>query len=142
MHFFCLRCLLCDCVLHRSLLDGSAAAQILEGLTEEELLLGGAAWPCMWLLLKPSRKGPRYQTPQHPICVPLRIDNVSRSPLPSRKCLFTFLCLRHNIPVHVSNIGLKSIRLCSPSLPCDCLCTLETLMRNLLVLFRLCRTTW
>ena len=71
-------------VLHRSLLDGSAAAQILEGLSEEELLAGGAAWPCLWLLLKPSRRGPRYQTPQHPICVPLRIDNVGCPSLPSR----------------------------------------------------------
>ncbi len=58
------------------MLDGSAAGPLLDDLSEEELLAGGAAWPCTWILLQPSTKGPRHQSPTQPIAVPLRIDNV------------------------------------------------------------------
>ncbi|CAL8466956.1 g6492 [Coccomyxa elongata] len=59
----------------RTMLDGSAAGPLLDDLSEEELLAGGAAWPCTWILLQPSTKGPRHQSPTQPIAVPLRIDN-------------------------------------------------------------------
>lgn len=68
------------CALGRTMLDGSAAAALLEDLSEEELLAGGAAWPTTWVLLQPSSKGVRHQSPAHPVAVPLRIDNVRPQP--------------------------------------------------------------
>lgn len=59
------------------MLDGSAAAEHMRGLSDEELAPhAAAAWPMAWVLLQPSRKGPRCQCPSRPLAVPLRIDQV------------------------------------------------------------------
>ncbi len=69
------------------MLDGSAAGPLLDGFSEEELLAGGAAWPCTWILLQPSSRGPRHQSPVQPIAVPLRTDNVRAVPSCVQGCL-------------------------------------------------------
>jgi hypothetical protein len=66
-----------SCILCRSFLDGSSGASFLEHLTEDELTLHLALWPCAWILMEPSRKGPPFQTPRRPIAIPLRIDQVA-----------------------------------------------------------------
>jgi len=67
---------------HRSFLDGSSEANFLEDLAEDELQLNLALWPCAWMLMEPSRKGPSFQTPHRLIAVPIRIDQAgSRLPL-------------------------------------------------------------
>ena len=68
------------CVLCRSFLDGSSGAAFLGDLIENELQLNLALWPCAWMLMEPSRKGPPFQTPRRPIAIPLRIDQVSSMP--------------------------------------------------------------
>ncbi len=51
--------------------------KFLDDLAADELQLGLALWPCAWILMEPSRKGPPFQTPHSPIAVPIRIDQVS-----------------------------------------------------------------
>ena len=60
--------------LCRSFLDGSSATSFLDDLAEDELQLNLALWPCAWMLMEPSGKGPPFQTPRRPIAIPLRID--------------------------------------------------------------------
>ena len=72
---------LAPCILCRSFLDGSSGASFLERFAEDELALHLALWPCAWILMEPSRKGPPFHTPRRPIAIPLRIDQVA-SPFP------------------------------------------------------------
>ena len=62
---------------HRSFLDGSSEANFLGDLAEDELQLNLALWPCAWMLMEPSRKGPSFQTSHRLIAVPIRIDQAS-----------------------------------------------------------------
>lgn len=96
----------------RTMLDGSAAGPLLDGFSEEELLAGGAAWPCTWMLLQPSIKGPRHQSPLQPIAVPLRIDNVRNPPAAPAQpwiCLATLMTFFFTCPLLCSTTRVTAV---------------------------------
>ncbi len=77
---------------HRSFLDGSSEANFLEDLAEDELQLNLALWPCAWMLMEPSRKGPSFQTSHRLIAVPIRIDQARGLPLSMLVHVLLHLC--------------------------------------------------